>query len=111
MASDVASADLAANGKIGVLGRYRAFRNQMRIQNGMHFVLDPGPVPNNLIAARDKPAHPFRRRVRGAAQRLARRHNAASANAHFQPGTGYRRWPDSGISLVLTDLGNPRPAP
>ena len=36
----------------------------MRIQNGMHFVLDPGPVPNNLITARDKPAHPFRGRIR-----------------------------------------------
>lgn len=43
----------------------RAFRDQMRMQDGMHLVLDPGPVPNNLIAARHQSAHPFRCRIRG----------------------------------------------
>nr|WP_245602942.1 hypothetical protein [Leisingera methylohalidivorans] len=31
----------------------------------MHLALDPGPVPDNLIAARDKPAHPFCGCIRG----------------------------------------------
>ena len=43
----------------------RALRDQMRMQDGMHLVLDPGPVPDNLIAARHQPAHPLRRRIRG----------------------------------------------
>lgn len=42
-----------------------ALRDQMRMQNGMHLVLDPGPVPDNLIAARDKPAQPLRGCIRG----------------------------------------------
>ncbi|GHE06075.1 hypothetical protein GCM10008024_39290 [Allgaiera indica] len=43
----------------------RALRDQMRMKDGMHLVLDPGPVPHNLIAARDKSAHPLRCRIRG----------------------------------------------
>jgi len=43
----------------------RTFRDQMLMQDGMHFVLDPGPMPDNLIATRHKPAHPLSRRIRG----------------------------------------------
>ena len=29
----------------------RARRDEMRLQDGMHLVLDPGPMPNDLVAA------------------------------------------------------------
>ncbi len=42
----------------------RTFRDQMRMQDGMHLVLDPRSMPDDLIATRHEPAHPLRGRIR-----------------------------------------------
>ena len=43
----------------------RTFRDQMRMEDGMHLIFDPGPVPDNLIATRHEPAHALCCRIRG----------------------------------------------
>lgn len=37
----------------------RAFRDQVGVKNGMDLVLDPGPMPHDLVAPRHEPAHPL----------------------------------------------------
>ena len=42
----------------------RALRDEVRVQDRMHLVLDPGPVTDDLVAPRHQPAQPLRRQVR-----------------------------------------------
>ena len=39
--------------------RVRALRNQMRMQDRMHLVLEPCPVAHHLVASRNQPAQPL----------------------------------------------------
>jgi hypothetical protein len=41
----------------------RARRDEMRLQDGMHLVLDPGPMPNDLVAATHQSAQALGIRV------------------------------------------------
>lgn len=37
----------------------RAFRDEVGVKNGMDLVLDPGPMPRDLVAPRHQAAHPL----------------------------------------------------
>lgn len=37
----------------------RTLRDQVGVKNGMDLVLDPGPMPHDLAAPRNQPAHPL----------------------------------------------------
>jgi len=43
----------------------RTTRNQVRVQDRMYLVLDPGAVPDNLVPPRNQTAETLRLRVRG----------------------------------------------
>ena len=42
----------------------RASRDQVGLKDRMYLVLDPGSVPNDLVAPRDEPAHALGGRIR-----------------------------------------------
>ena len=44
--------------------RVRTLRDQMRMQDRVYLVLEPGPVPHHLVAPRHQTAQPLGRRVR-----------------------------------------------